>query len=472
MGRYRHSVEISSNNAIELSNLKESLQLGTPAKLFLVEKLTDVDSFSKWLASIPPGSIPKLSMPVSLELLNEPNFLNLVKTFKNLLPDVLEFDFGDELAAHSDDIEQKLIADIVPLVDFPILIKHKKLAAFEQAMIQNLQSKPKPQAVVYNGDEAEDEGLAIQGKKIHLKTLMQNDANLNSEEFKPFVNIDMEHVDVVEQNVEVEENIEVEQVVQQIVSYEGELIDYNKFSSNTYRTIATANFGEAPLNAAYELIQQELFANLPHSIKYLSPMAAKLLAANLPQWAAINKDNCAPFVLKETAEHEFVLDYEGDENEENKPFVLHEFAPYEDIEPYYDIVITPPNQNTAELFFRNGNTGKQLANLWIRHGNQGIVNLANNLKALDNKHANLSTFLVDNYLTHFAHWEPLYNESFFDALRKLDDYSPLQINYLKRFLATTGSSQHNLTKTLEEFDFFWQRFKALCNDDDSSCSKQ
>ena len=465
MPSHRQTVALSPDNAVELSNLKESLQTGTPTKLSLTAKLTDIDAFSKWLANIPAGSIPKLSMPVSLKLLNHPDFLNLVKAIKNLSPEVLEFDFGGELQTHSDEIESKLITNVVPIVDFPVQIKAKKLAAFEREMIKNLQSKPKPCVAAHNPEEMEAESLPDQGKKIRLKALMETGANVNKDEFKQFVDVDIEFVEVVEQNVEIEENIQIEELVQ-LAAYEGELIDYNAFRSNSYRAIAKANFGEAPLDAAYELIQQELFANLPHGIKYLSPIAARHLAANLPHWAAMNKDNCAPFVLKETAKHEFVLDYEGDDNEENKPFALHQFSPYEEIEPYYDVVITPPDQDTAKLFFRDQHAIQKLSNLWIRHGDKGIIDLCNKLKALDNKHVNLSTFLVDNYLNHFAHWEPFYNESFFEALRKLDDYTPLQMSVLKRFLATTGASQHDLNKTLEAFDIFWLKYNKLCKEND------
>ncbi len=375
------------------------------------------------------------------------------------------------MVTHSDEIERALIADIVPLVDFPIQIKNIKLVAFEQAMIRNLQSKPKAHITpTDHQEEPETECLSAQGKRIRLKALIQTDAHATKEEYRKFVNIDVEHVEVVEQNVDVEENVEVEQLVEHISPYEGELVDYPAFSSSTYRTIARANFGDAPLDAAYELIRHELFANLPHGIKYLSPTAAAKLAAHLPQWAAMNKDNCAPFVLKQTSVHEFVLDYEGDENEENKPFTLHEFSPYEDSEPYYDVLITPPNPNAAALFFCTSIQVKKLSNLWIRHGDKEVADFCDKLDQLNGKHADLSRFLVDNYLNHFAHWEPFYNENFFEALRKLEDYTPLQMNCLKRFLVNTGSSQHNLSHTLEAFDTFWHQFKALCKGDENLMS--
>jgi len=469
MPRHRQTVIYSSNDTVFLLNrLKDSLELGAPTKLSLTEELTDVDVFTRWLESIPAGSIPKLSMPISLSLLKKPAFLNLLKTFKNKSPDILELDFGDALEAYADEIERELIANIAPLVDFPIQIKNKKLVAFEQAMIRNLQSKPKSRITTVDyPEEPETEILSAQGKKIRLKTLIQTDTHLTKEEYRQFINIDVEHVEAIEQNLDVEENVEVEQLVEHISHYEGDLVDYTTFSSSTYRAIARANFGDAPLDAAYELIRHELFANLPHGIKYLTPTAAAKLAAYLPQWAAMNKDNCAPFVLKETSAHEFVLDYEGDENDENKPFTLHEFSPYEDSEPYYDVLITPPNPDTGALFFCHPTQVKKLSNLWIRHGDKGIADFCDKLNQLNIKHAGLSMFLVDNYLNHFAHWEPFYNENFFEALQKLEEYTPLQMSCLKRFLVNTGSSQHNLSHTLEDFDAFWHQFKTLCKGDES-----
>jgi hypothetical protein len=453
---------------------------GDQRHLFLTKECEDVDAFTQWLDRIPVGSLPKLSMPVSLSLLTQPGFLNLITTLNRKSPDVLVLDVGDAWDTHAEDIEHELITKIIPLVDFPIQLKNKKSMAFEQAMIQRLQAAPQSPKMA-SAQTATEEVLPLvdHGKKIRLKTLIGKDADDQSKEHLSFVAIDTQHVEevdqnaeqIVEENLDVEETVELEQMVEHETPYEGALVDFAAFSSGRYREIAKNHFGEAALDAAYELIRHEFFANVPHGIKYLSPAAAERLAEHLPEWAAMNKDQCGPFVVKKTPKQELVLDDEYDELDEKKPFALHEFSPYEDREPYYDVTITPPDAEVAALLCRDLSQMKKLSNLWIRHGDTGILEFYKHVRSLDSTHVGLSQFLVDHYLNHFSHWAPFYHESFFDALRKLENYTPLQINCLKRFLAKTGSSQHNLSQTLEAFDAFWYQFNALCKGDEALLSQ-
>ncbi len=95
MPRHLQTIIGSPNDTALLLNLKDSLELGDPTKLTLTEELTDVGNFTRWLESIPIGSIPKLSMVISLSLLKQPAFLNLLTTFKNKSPEVLVLDFGN-----------------------------------------------------------------------------------------------------------------------------------------------------------------------------------------------------------------------------------------------------------------------------------------------------------------------------------------------------------------------------------------
>lgn len=48
---------------------------------------------------------------------------------------------------------------------------------------------------------------------------------------------------------------------------------------------------EALTESLYTVLRNELFANLPHTIKFVSPDAASQLAANLPALVSLNKDN-------------------------------------------------------------------------------------------------------------------------------------------------------------------------------------
>ncbi len=69
----------------------------------------------------------------------------------------------------------------------------------------------------------------------------------------------------------------------------------------------------------YKLLQHELFANLPHAIKFISPDAAEQLAINLPSFVTLNKDNLPNgFILKTTKIGELVLDFD--------PYTGHELS--------------------------------------------------------------------------------------------------------------------------------------------------
>jgi hypothetical protein len=118
MPRYRKTHTCSLDDRNTLRDLAISLE-GEQTHLFLTSECEDVDAFGQWLDSIPVGSLPKLSMPVSLSLLKQSGFLNLITTLNNKSPDVLVLDVGDAWDAHAEDIEHVLITDIIPLVDFP-----------------------------------------------------------------------------------------------------------------------------------------------------------------------------------------------------------------------------------------------------------------------------------------------------------------------------------------------------------------
>ena len=118
MPRYRKTHACSPDDIYTLRDLATLLE-GDQRHLFLTKECEDVDAFTQWLDRIPVGSLPKLSMPVSLSLLTQPGFLNLITTLNNKSPDVLVLDVGDAWDAHAEDIEHVLITDIIPLVDFP-----------------------------------------------------------------------------------------------------------------------------------------------------------------------------------------------------------------------------------------------------------------------------------------------------------------------------------------------------------------
>ncbi len=121
----------------------------------------------------------------------------------------------------------------------------------------------------------------------------------DSEDLSKFVSTEVAYSEDenLEQSIDQEENTE-----QQLESYGETLVDLNKFNELYKKDLSEKE---------RKNLESELFANLPHAIKYLSPDAAQILADNLPSLSSLNPENLPEgFNLKMTKEGEIVLDYE------------------------------------------------------------------------------------------------------------------------------------------------------------------
>jgi len=89
--------------------------------------------------------------------------------------------------------------------------------------------------------------------------------------------------------------VEVQSQLQNIQQYSGTLIGYSEFSDSQYKDkVKQLNLSDAQVELLYDKLKQELFANLPHAIKFLTPEAASQLAENLPGLVVLNKIICPP----------------------------------------------------------------------------------------------------------------------------------------------------------------------------------
>lgn len=172
-----------------------------------------------------------------------------------------------------------------------------------------------------------DTKTELTNNKIKLKEIIKRKA-FEGENLSQYIPIEIQHVEQIEQEIAIqqEEVVEIQQQhleVQEIAGYSGQLLGFEEFSTPLYKQKVLERAGDLErTNQLYHLLEQELFANLPHAIKYVSPEAAEQLALNLPQLVSQNKDNLANgFLLKQTAQGEFVLDYDAFiENERVNPF--------------------------------------------------------------------------------------------------------------------------------------------------------
>lgn len=473
----------------KLSTLENTILEDTLLKLgenpqplhFDIEPLNNPQVLQKlttWIETTKPPLF-KLSLSVNKALLATPEFGDLIASLAKHSPDVLSLALPvDEL---SDSIAiDKLLADtIAPKADFPIILTNAAnkdrvlMPSFEAKIIEAMQKSGKgfnqsegvlsPEADAKSDDPAE--------AKIRLKALIKP-SNATDDLYKQYTAVEIEHTEEQVTEQKIEEAINQEQ---EIAQFQGELIDYAKFNTAQYRNIARASlFRDDQIEQAFKLAKTELFANLPHGIKYLSADAARKLAAKLPHWVACNKERLTGFLLKKTDKGEYVLDCdpEADPSDEHHLLSPQDYEPYFEKEPYYKIAFSKQQLDSCighpAIQARLAEEGNRpLMNLWCRQGDKGLRTFFDNLKALDKNHAGLSDFIYDHYLSQFDHLEPFCNQEFFDeALKKLAGYSQVQIACLKRFLVNTGASRHNLVKTLESFDFFWSRLSEKCKGDE------
>lgn len=137
-----------------------------------------------------------------------------------------------------------------------------------------------------------------------------------------------EVVETVEQVIEttVEEQTQIQQ--QETQNYKGKMVDLREFSKAYWPLVVekvnNSQQAHSKGGALFKLLSEELFANLPQAIKFLSPDAAEQLAKNLPNFVTLNKDNLPQgFFLAKTDEGEWVMDYDPYlERDDTNPYTL------------------------------------------------------------------------------------------------------------------------------------------------------
>lgn len=465
-------------------NKSDRLHL-TIHKLLSDEELSQLLEFAQKQKPFP---FRNLALQVDHSTLKNPLFLEFIKQLNELPFSGLELLFKpEELEQFSAEITDSLTDTIAPLATYPVQVNQAdtlELDRFQNKVIANIQKRHKekgigdfdPQDGEKTGKKRPVDPQDPMSKKIKLKELIAQ-KKLADGERDQYIHFEIEHVEVVEQQIAQEEVVEVKAEVElhDIQQYSGTLLGFKEFEGPVYKNTVQEATGSAQLTESlYTLLKQELFANLPQAIKYISPLAAEQLAPNLPSLVTLNKDNLPQgFILKQTGLGELVLDYDPYlENEKTNPFTPLEYTPEVSVTPIYDIKFASANlkkwvadDNLSELFNKIPGSPKQLINMWIKYGDEGVSSFFHQFKAHTAASPNLAHFILTSYLSHLPQWDHLYeNETFFKSLERISHYEPQKQMCFERFMLKTGSSRHDLSKTVVAFEVFWNELSILCSD--------
>ncbi|MCC2666130.1 MAG: hypothetical protein K0S63_46, partial [Gammaproteobacteria bacterium] len=353
--------------------------------------------------------------------------------------------------------------------------------------------------------EEEEENVVndLAAPKIKLKELITQ--HLRSEAHDSVYD---DLIDVEEQHVEQEEieAIEQEEVVAEEIVAAEQVEEEQQQQEEQYAfglpLIGSKEFKEKYLyidpwgNKKSEInsnhlndIENELFnggSDWRDAIAWLSPEAAAVMAKHLSVFISLDLDNLPPyFLIKERMYARFratrassvrgdsVLDY--DPRVESRK--TNAYTPKEALKcdhrqrSVYPIQIIDQlgedlrNNPTYTTFIEENKS--HFVNMWIYHGERGVQAFCNHLGFFDSDddRRSMKKCLLDNYLKHFPHWDHfLEDNSFFECLERIHDYSLPQRACLQQFLSTTGPSHHDLADTLTGFEEFWKEWTQLCKE--------
>jgi len=94
---------------------------------------------------------------------------------------------------------------------------------------------------------------------------------------------------------------------------------------------------------------------------------------------------------------------------------------------------------------------------------KGVREFFSELQKIKDSNPESMHFIIRNCLNHLPHWDHLVdNKPFFDCLARISHYDEQKYACIKQFLKYTGSSQHDLVKTIHAFEVFWSELTQLC----------
>ncbi len=316
-------------------------------------------------------------------------------------------------------------------------------------------------------------------------------------EFQVEMNVDEDEED--EQKTEINE----EKSHQMCVNEEFELEEYRGTGILNFKQFMEENKSDPALDYDPKqfalLLRQELFANRPQAIKYISEEARPHFKVALQAYVTLNAPESIPYpfvVQKDPASGAWVLHY--DEQLPPEKHERHSFMPelprFERPEPLLRAedqlnaaLSALPQVREKHSYCESASGGKvtlhlgsaavlssmdKLVNLFVRFGQPGIELFFEKLNtSLVQADPSLPLFLWNHYFSYFDHLDGFFDPLFFKTLDKLGGYNPDQIECLKKFMRDTGSSKQALSDILIGFDAFWCELELLCKKEEVPVSR-
>jgi len=416
----------------------------------------------------PNIQIAALDLFIPLELISTEKFKQLVKKLDPQTLHYLTLDFpeGTSRAQVNATLLESGIAD---LAFYPISISYpwsKELdKTFIKKIIHNVREyKQSPQSASNKKASKGDADLP----KIKLKEIISNQTLKDNENL---VSIDV--AIEAEAQVEVEVEVEVEVAIEShIAAYNGPKYDYSKFKHCDKYRIARAR-NHSPHDVQY--IQQELFAQLPCAIQYVTPAAASKLHADFSQFMSFNTENLPPgMFLQKTPEGALVLDYDlGYERSYNWFTPLDNLKYDEEEHDYYAWSLLPEDfqEHAKWPFYRENLPYLQhdvFVNLYVRDGKDKLcdfIQLFHVVNPEENKAlANCINAVFRCYVCSFHQCDFMAKGSWFvDCIQRIkQEQDATKLDCLTSLLTVSQRARHDLQHTLDAFDVFWEKIKTLC----------
>jgi hypothetical protein len=429
-----------------------------------------IPNVTQILNDISEGSVP-LSDTISLTI-SELESAQYKKLLKNYPLKILNLVFSEEETNDLQKLAKLLKENSISHIHFPIviykklgdkiqLIKDEKLHEFYDCVIEKIHQKhdssPKDNETI----TIDNEDLPASRKdspKIQLKKLIKKKKDLLMYDHLIRVEEQFENMQAQEENVETQQEENVETQTQAIDTFNGELIDFEKFKQEPFSNIIKNQ-------NLYNVFKKELFGNLPKAIKYTSKEAALMLAKNASSYVSLNADNLPEgFILKKTNLGEIVLDYSQDavENHIGNAFTPKPAYSVSE-ELIYDYYHLPP-KDLNDLTYMGIDDTKKCHNLWIKYGKEGLNKFSETLWACgEDNQGKLNSFLQKNYLNRFPQWDIfLDDKDALPAMLRMREYSPLKFKCLEQFWPNQkDSTLFKLTDLLIAYEEFWQEWQDL-----------
>lgn len=420
------------------------------------------------------NTISDISIKLSKEEFLSEEFQDLIQIINSLPLMRVSLTFNDEAPS-----KEELLA-IADKANFALHLTVENNKDFvppsdvRNLLIQNirkrLEKKLPPQENILSSDDSR------LSKPIHLKATSLNRQQLKSKDLPVEIQV-VEELEQV-QEIQAEAELEIEENQEQVETYRDAKVDFSEFC--TRKPFIKARLDNDDLvETLFSTLRQELFANLPEAIKYLTPAAAEYLAHHLPEFVSLNKENLPEgFSLKKTDKGEFVLDYNELSSFDHEPDF---FTPEKrelnfrllfdvSLSELPDIKALAHNQNLYQAFLQVNSSEKmkeRMINLWVQYGEKGIQDFFGLFKGLHATNPELLDFLIKEYVSFFPQWDAFVSSpTFAQALSTIKAYQEPKLSCFKRFLEGRGPSLHDLEKTVSAFESFWQKVESLCRQND------